>query len=141
MAQTNVICKADGCDPATHQKKRDAHDDERRPAGQTGLVRPSVMAAMENASPASYPKVRCLTLLEVSRQLGVCPRTVRSWVKDPTIRMPAIKVGGRLLFPENEILSWRERFRVRVVDVNEIVKAFEQSAGVSPSCRGPNKRS
>jgi excisionase family DNA binding protein len=47
---------------------------------------------------------RLLTLPEVSKYLGVNPKTVRRWVASR--RMPCVRVGTRLRFDVGDIVSW-----------------------------------
>ena len=51
-----------------------------------------------------------LTLDETAQLLRRSPKTVYAWTSQRKI--PHLKVGGRLLFDEEELTHWLEQFRV-----------------------------
>jgi excisionase family DNA binding protein len=53
---------------------------------------------------------RMLTLSEAALILRRSPKTVYTWTSKKTI--PHLKIGGRVLFDEQELEAWMERFRV-----------------------------
>ena len=71
----------------------------------------------------------------IADELSTSPRTIRAWVKDPILRLPAYRVGGKLLFKWSDVERWIQKFRVKPVDVNEIVTEVLGSAGQRDSRR------
>jgi len=76
-----------------------------------------------------------LDLRQLSKQLSTAPRTLRAWAKDPILRLPAYRVGGKLLFKWSDVERWIQQFRVKPVDVSEIVTEVLGSAGQRDSRR------
>lgn len=58
-----------------------------------------------------------ISLNECARRTSIAARTLRAKVKDPTAPLPAIKVGGRLVFQWGAVKAWLEEHRVKPVDV------------------------
>jgi len=71
-------------------------------------------------------KSEYINLRILSERLGRSPRTLRNWLSDPTLKLPAYRINGRLLFKWVEIDRWIEKFRVETADVdaevNELLK-------------------
>ncbi|MHA2064214.1 MAG: helix-turn-helix domain-containing protein [Candidatus Thorarchaeota archaeon] len=63
-----------------------------------------------------------INLRALSKRLSVSPRTLRGWVSDHNLRLPAYKVKGRLRFNWAEVLQWLEQFRVETVDIEAIAE-------------------
>ena len=59
-----------------------------------------------------------VNLKVLSTKLMVAPRTVRNWISDPTLKFPAYRVKGKLLFNWAEVKQWLKGHRVAVVDVD-----------------------
>ena len=65
-----------------------------------------------------------VSLRELSNRLGLSPRTIRAWVRDPVHPLPAYRVGGKLLFKWAEVERWLEEFRVTPLNTNELAAQF-----------------
>lgn len=61
-----------------------------------------------------------LDLTQLSKRLSLSRRTLRAWAKDPTLRLPAYCVNGKLLFRWSEVVRWLEQFRIEPVGVDEL---------------------
>ena len=51
-----------------------------------------------------------LTIQEAAQMLRRSPKTLYGWTSRKTI--PHLKIGGRLLFDEQELEAWMNEFRV-----------------------------
>lgn len=63
---------------------------------------------------------------ELSRRIGLSRRSIRAKIHDHVKPLPALKVGGKLLFNYREVVQWLEGFRVQAVDVDEIVDSMRR---------------
>ncbi|MBN2128393.1 MAG: helix-turn-helix domain-containing protein [Sedimentisphaerales bacterium] len=69
----------------------------------------------------AYAMDEYVDLRLLSMRLQFSPRTLRSWVSDPQMALPAIKVRGKLLFRWRDVERWLEKFRVQQADVEGTV--------------------
>jgi hypothetical protein len=60
----------------------------------------------------------------LSERLSLSPRTLRSYIADSLHPLPAYKLNGELLFRWSEVVSWIEAFRVKPVDIDQLVDSF-----------------
>ena len=68
-----------------------------------------------------YEPYEYINLRILSKRLNVSPKTLRSWISEPDLKLPAYKVKGCLLFNWAEVERWIEKFRVKAVDVDAAV--------------------
>jgi excisionase family DNA binding protein len=61
---------------------------------------------------------RMLTTCEVSKWLGIAPRTVCTWAECQ--ELPGIKVGRQWRFRRGELLRWLERSRRKTLHQNHL---------------------
>jgi excisionase family DNA binding protein len=54
-----------------------------------------------------------LSLRELRKYCGLCDRTLRSYIKDPTHPLPYYRVGGKILVKRSEFDRWMEAFHQR----------------------------
>lgn len=62
-----------------------------------------------------------INLKGLSRRLNVSPKTLRSWISEPDLQLPAYRVKGCLLFNWAEVERWLEKFRIKAVDIDATV--------------------
>ena len=56
----------------------------------------------------------------LSKRLNVSPKTLRGWIFDPSLKLPAYKVKGCFLFNWAEVERWIEKFRVETINIEVI---------------------
>ena len=70
-----------------------------------------------------------LNIKQLSTQLGLSVRTIRSWITDPERPLPCFRLKGKLLFSSKEVVSWLENHRVIPIDVEliaqEVLDSFQ----------------
>jgi hypothetical protein len=54
-----------------------------------------------------------LSLRDLSKYCGLCERTLRSYIKDPTHPLPCFQAGRKILVRRSEFDRWIEAFRRR----------------------------
>jgi hypothetical protein len=62
-----------------------------------------------------------IDIRELSRRLGLCPRTIRTLAADPVNPLPAYRPRGKLIFRWVEVEVWLSRFRVQPMSVDALV--------------------
>ena len=81
----------------------------------------------------SCANVDFVNLKTLSKRLGVSPRTLRGWMRDPVDPLPGYRVKGTLLFRWTEIERWLDAHRVETVDLeaqaNEILDSLNTENG------------
>lgn len=66
-------------------------------------------------------EIEYINLRALSKRLGIAPRTVRNWISDPNLKLPAYRVKGLLLFNWAEVERWVEGYRVKAIDIDVTV--------------------
>lgn len=63
-----------------------------------------------------------LDLKDLSKRIGLSPRTIRAWVNDPTDPLPAyrVRVRGKLLFRWCEVEAFVQAHRLRSIDIDDV---------------------
>ena len=74
-------------------------------------------------------KQEYINLGELARRTSLSKRTLRSWVRASECPLPCFKVKGRLLFRWTEVEKWMQNFRVKTVNVNEVVNGILDEFG------------
>lgn len=62
-----------------------------------------------------------INLRTLSKRLNVAPRTLRSWISDPDLKLPVYKVKGLLLFRWSEIEQWLGSYKIKTIDIDVTV--------------------
>lgn len=60
-----------------------------------------------------------VNLEDVAKYLGVKPITIRSWIKNPQIEIPARKIGRAWKFKISEIEEWVKSGKSAINGANE----------------------
>lgn len=89
---------------------------------------------MNNAEQKFKNVVTSVSLLEqepyfvdvkvLSERLSLSPRTLRSYIADSLHPLPAYKLNGKLLFKWREVEKWIEAFRIKPVNIDQLVDSF-----------------
>jgi len=61
-----------------------------------------------------------INLRTLSKRLGVANRTLRNWISDPNLKLPAYRIKGCLRFNWAEIEEWLEDYKVKTVDTTAL---------------------
>jgi DeoR/GlpR family transcriptional regulator of sugar metabolism len=70
------------------------------------------------------PHLKLISIKDAAAILGVCPRTVRSYLNDLSDPLVAYRIRGRVLFTISELRNFIERHRVQPADVDEIADSI-----------------
>lgn len=65
--------------------------------------------------------IEYINLSVMSKRLSVAPRTLRSWISDPDLKLPVYKVKGLLLFRWSEIEQWLGSYKIKTIDIDVMV--------------------
>ncbi len=56
-------------------------------------------------------RLRLLSIEELADELHLKPKTIKNWVAQR--RLPFIRVGGKPLFEEQEVMAWLKRKEIK----------------------------
>lgn len=68
-----------------------------------------------------YDQPDYIDLAELAKRLPLSRRAIRTHVHDPICPLPAMRVGGKLVFRWTSVVAWLEQHRVESLDIDQLL--------------------